>query len=143
MKSTSNSNLFVFVLIAALIFGPGLLNNGSGFSIQSITDMIPGSHTTFKMLDGEGRRVLSGALDRLAYQIEDDGLRENKIVTKSSALVAIERMLHNRVGTKVNLGQEYPGVGDELMSKIGSVPEFPEGRNYLVSKFRALAEEIK
>lgn len=141
MSKTSSGNILAFIVIALAVFiGPNLMQ---GEFTAQMMDLIPGTHTTFRMLDGEGRRVLSSALERMAIQIEDDGLRENKIVNKSSCLLAIERTLHHRVGVKQNLGTDYPGLGKEFKDRIGDVPEFPQGRSYIVNKFRELAKEIR
>ena len=127
----------VYLIIFLMVAVPRIYRSAGEFNFN------PLPRTSFTMLDNEGASLLKHSLSAMADQLEDDAIRENKMITRGKAIDAIHRMMHHRVGTVESLEVAYPGAAEELEAKIGTIPEWPSGRNYLVTKLREISEEVR
>lgn len=140
MNPPNNFTARMILIASIALVGWGLLRDSQMTGSIGLSDRFSG---VVRMQD---RQMLKDSLLGLAFAIEQDGLRpegEQYTPDKDGAIEDMFHLLHERLGPdSPKLGELNPQLPDFMVSELGDIPEFPEGRNVFAQKLRDIAEDL-
>lgn len=134
-------NIILFISLALLAYS-FFVSNKAG----PIAGSIGISDSWSEYISWKDRPVVKDVLEGLATAIELDAMRpedEQFTPDRDAAFEDLFNVLHHQLGpNRPKLRESSPKLADRMVERIGTVPDFPEGRGVLVQKYREIAEEL-
>jgi len=141
MKNDDSLNIILFISIAMLVYS-FVADNG----VAPIANTIGIKDQWSNYVSWKDRPVVKDVLEGLATAVEQDGKRpedEQYTPDRDGAFEDLFHVLHHQIGPDApKLSSSSPGLADQMVDRMGTIPEFPKGRAVFVQKLREIAGEL-